>query len=722
MIEQWTKLAVQAVSFAAFALVAARALYDWRRRRGGAPAIWLAATFGLLAAMILLTMVTGIIWGEEMGAPALLALGILIAAFPPALARFHATFGRRSRVLLTVVTAVSAVLVLWTVLLFAVSELPHAGEAPSTIAVMYLVVLAASWTSVSCWVAVDLWRSARVRPQLERARERTLAGALGVLVLGLFSTAVGIENVAGVLAGIAAVIVFLAYAPPPTLRNAWRRHDLERLRLSMGELMATTTRLDVGHVMLPSLASALGAHAIALFDHDGTVITSHAMDEAELEQAVRLIANVDERGPGDEFRLLGSMLWGQRAGLWLVMLTEGGFRPVIGREEYALIESTSWIMQVAFDRIRQINQLRQRGENLDAAQRLAGFGSFTYDVATESIEWSDTLFDTFGVDRDEPIDFTSYANLLHPEDRDSVLGKISDALASGRSYDVRHRFIRGDGEVRHMDCRGRAVRDEHDNIVGLTGVGQDVTEQMQLEEQLRSEYETEREATTRLKAIDAMKNTILSAVSHELRTPLTTVLGMALTLRDRRDQLDAAEQDQLLDHMAVESQRLEQLLADLLDLDRLRRGVIEPRLERVDVAELLRATLAPLDIEVECHFEEVTLALDTGKVQRIVENLVVNAARHTPAGTRVWLRATPCSPDGIEIRVEDDGPGIPADQRGNIFEPFNRGDQALGHAPGSGIGLALVQQFTELHGGKVWVEDRTGGGASFVVQLPDAIN
>ena len=113
----------------------------------------------------------------------------------------------------------------------------------------------------------------------------------------------------------------------------------------------------------------------------------------------------------------------------------------------------------------------------------------------------------------------------------------------------------------------------------------------------------------------------------------------------------------------------------------------------------------------------LVVALDAPKVERIVENLITNALRHTPNGARVWVAAA-ATDGGALIRVEDEGPGIPEDLRDEIFEPFRQGPSISPHAPGVGVGLSLVSRFAELHGGRAWVEDRAGGGAAFRVYLP----
>jgi signal transduction histidine kinase len=109
---------------------------------------------------------------------------------------------------------------------------------------------------------------------------------------------------------------------------------------------------------------------------------------------------------------------------------------------------------------------------------------------------------------------------------------------------------------------------------------------------------------------------------------------------------------------------------------------------------------------------DLTGQLDSAQLERIVENLVVNAVRHTPPGSHIDV-VVGRSANGILLQVDDDGPGVPAEARAQIFEPFRRESSTV--APGTGIGLSLVARFAELHGGRAWVEDRPGGGASFRV-------
>jgi signal transduction histidine kinase len=238
-----------------------------------------------------------------------------------------------------------------------------------------------------------------------------------------------------------------------------------------------------------------------------------------------------------------------------------------------------------------------------------------------------------------------------------------------------------------------------------------------------SRFDELQQAAQRLRALDEMKNTFLDAVSHELRTPLAAVLGIALTLQRRDISLSVEDWQDLLGRLVTNARKLERLLSDLLDLDRLARGIVQPNRQPTDVAALVRRVVETTDLfgdhPVILDVQPLVVPIDAPKVERILENLLANTARHTVAGTRVWVRAE-SRDGGLLLAVEDEGLGVPQDLREAIFEPFRQGPRRTPHSPGVGIGLSLVARFAELHGGRAWVEDRGGGGASFRVFLPGA--
>jgi signal transduction histidine kinase len=248
------------------------------------------------------------------------------------------------------------------------------------------------------------------------------------------------------------------------------------------------------------------------------------------------------------------------------------------------------------------------------------------------------------------------------------------------------------------------------------------------EQELKDSLRRELAAADRLRAADALKDTFLRAVSHDLRTPLTAMLGVAVTLERTRLNLPREQALDLVAMLVEKTRKLERLLKDLLDLNRLEEGVLEPNRSLTDVRELVHRVVTevdqlagwPIDIEAE----PIQAFIDGPKVERIVENLLLNTTRHTPPGTRVWVKALARGAD-LELIVEDAGPGVPAELAGTIFEAFRRGGAAaptMAHARGVGIGLSLVARFAALHGGHAWVDERWGGGAAFHVLLPDVVS
>jgi signal transduction histidine kinase len=325
---------------------------------------------------------------------------------------------------------------------------------------------------------------------------------------------------------------------------------------------------------------------------------------------------------------------------------------------------------------------------------------------------------------------SAWGDHVHATDRDRVVRSLRDRIASpGQDLSLEYRAAGPEGasmwlrDLVHVgiDARGSTL---------LRGLIVDITERKRAEEALqRSEqkyseaFRREREATQRLRALDEMKNTFLEAVSHDLRTPLTSILGSAVTLEQSGLDIPREDAVDLLRRIAANARKLERLLSDLLDLDRLQRGIVSPQRRRTDVTELVAQALRESDLltgrEVELVAGEVVAELDAAKVERIVENLVANAARHTPVGSPLWVRVAR-EEHGVLIVVEDAGPGVPDDLKQAVFEPFRQGDGGPNPSPGVGVGLSLVSRFAELHGGRAWVEDRPGGGASFRVFLPDA--
>lgn len=263
---------------------------------------------------------------------------------------------------------------------------------------------------------------------------------------------------------------------------------------------------------------------------------------------------------------------------------------------------------------------------------------------------------------------------------------------------------RKDGSLYHEEQTIAPVVNRLGEITHFIAIKLDVTDRV--------------EAQRRLEALDASKTTLLHVLAHDLRTPLTAIIGSARTIEDNPD-LPSETLVALAAAVRRGGALLDRILTDLIDLERIDQGKIEPVWTDVQVGAFVEDLRAEVDLGgnpliVEARVSD--FAGDGPMVLRVVANLVRNAVHYTPRGGRVWLRIEPVS-EGTLICVEDEGEGVPAELREVIFEPF-RQEITLGRVGGIGIGLSLVDEFARLHKGRAWVEDREGGGASFRVLIP----
>jgi signal transduction histidine kinase len=224
----------------------------------------------------------------------------------------------------------------------------------------------------------------------------------------------------------------------------------------------------------------------------------------------------------------------------------------------------------------------------------------------------------------------------------------------------------------------------------------------------------------RLEDAFARQRAFASDASHELRTPLTVIRGQLEVLARNRD--PSAEDVRHVERLVrTEIVRMERLVEDLLVLARADEAeFLRPRtLDLVPFCEeMIDGFRAAADRRFELALDTAgSLVVDPDRLAQALRNLIRNAIEHTEPGGLVRLAAE-ATGDRVTIAVEDDGPGIRPQLRSSIFEPFNRGEDRAERGTGVGIGLALVARFAELHGGRAWVQDREGGGASFRVWLP----
>ena len=220
---------------------------------------------------------------------------------------------------------------------------------------------------------------------------------------------------------------------------------------------------------------------------------------------------------------------------------------------------------------------------------------------------------------------------------------------------------------------------------------------------------------------ERLRSSLLSSVSHDLRTPLAAITGSASTMLETRDQLPVAVQHALLQTIREEAERLNRLVQNLLEMTRLEAGV-EVRKEWHALEEVVGVALSRLELTLRDRPVRTELAkdlplvpMDEVLIEQVLINLLENAAKHTPPGTEIDVRAWAEEGQAV-VEVGDRGPGLAPGEEDRIFEKFYRGSRP--QARGAGLGLAISRAIVEAHGGRIWALNRPEGGAAFRFVLP----
>jgi signal transduction histidine kinase len=236
-------------------------------------------------------------------------------------------------------------------------------------------------------------------------------------------------------------------------------------------------------------------------------------------------------------------------------------------------------------------------------------------------------------------------------------------------------------------------------------------------------YEAEKTTVEELRRLSALRADFVSLVSHELRSPMASVIGSAKTLRQRWRELTPDQRDSFLALIDHETNRLAELVADVLDTSRIESGTFNYTFSDVDVGEIVRESAAAaqsgqdeVQVRADVTTPLPTLRGDRERLRQVVTNLIDNAVKYSPAGAEVDVEAF-ANNGLITIAVHDQGPGISSEHRALIFEKFGRvtGEHAK---PGTGLGLFIARSIAEAHGGTIEVASGQGRGSTFTFALP----
>jgi PAS domain S-box-containing protein len=391
-----------------------------------------------------------------------------------------------------------------------------------------------------------------------------------------------------------------------------------------------------------------------------------------------------------------------------------GLYVVIGSATVLLVASGRASRDRLADALADVSALAEQVETRDARLELmlaaSGTGFWEWDVASGKLSWSEAIFRQHGLEpRAEAPAYGAYLDLIHPDDRETFQSAISAALEGEEVFELDFRIVWPDGSVHWTHGAGRVFRDDSGQPIRMIGTGQDITERRRILEDRDRLLADERRA-------GAFREAFVDVISHELRTPITTIMGLAQILARPGRVDDEVSRTALLEDVRSEAERLHRLVEDLLVLSRVERGRLEIEAEPIEPRRLLERIVAheghelpSITVETDLEPDLPIVAGESTYVEQIVRNLLNNAAKYSPIGSRVVVSARRV--DGaIEVRVTDDGPGIPAASIDRIFELFYRDPTSSRLVAGSGIGLFVCASLAEAMGGRIWARRPEGGG------------
>jgi signal transduction histidine kinase/ActR/RegA family two-component response regulator len=380
-------------------------------------------------------------------------------------------------------------------------------------------------------------------------------------------------------------------------------------------------------------------------------------------------------------------------------------------ERTAEIEAGAALLRLSEERLRLVL----------TANTIQGW---TWDIATNEFSWVGPPADA----KQEAQSLTRFLNSVHPADRAAVQRAFDRAVQGAGEYSAEFRTHHAGEADQWWLGRGTLILDDSGQPRSIAGINASITERKRAEEERMRLLKHAEEARREAERANQLKDEFLATLSHELRTPLNAITGWAHMLRDG---LDAPTQVKAVEAINRNALLQTQLISDLLDVSRIVSGKLSLESKPVDLSSVIQSaidTIRPAahakNIFVEAEVGTTPtqrVAGDAGRLQQVIWNLLSNAVKFTPANGHIQVRAEKVS-GGVELSVQDDGPGIQPAFLPHIFERFRQADSSSTRSHrGLGLGLAIVRHLVEMHGGRVEAANRQDrSGAIFKAFLPAA--
>ncbi|HET6725788.1 MAG TPA: PAS domain-containing protein [Gammaproteobacteria bacterium] len=378
-------------------------------------------------------------------------------------------------------------------------------------------------------------------------------------------------------------------------------------------------------------------------------------------------------------------------------------------DEVALVEDVAERTWEAVERSRVEKALRRSEELQRLAMDAGRIGTWDLNVQTMMSSISAQMAKLMGYgSREMHVPAADWLASVVPDDRDAMLAALTRSLRTGDPFEMEFRIVLDSGEERWVYSRAAIVRDASGQLHAY-GASTDITEP--------------KRAETDLEQANRAKDEFLAMLGHELRNPLSPIVTALQLMRMRAP--DSLVRERRI--IETQVQHLVGMVDDLLDVSRIARGKVELKMAPIEMTRIVAKAIETAEPLLERHEQKVATAIDEGlavngderRLVQVVTNLLTNAAKYSPPQRIIRIRAAAEDGEAV-LRVRDQGIGIDGDLLPRVFDLFTQSVQSIERAEGGlGLGLALVRNLVELHGGNVEVHSEgVNRGSEFIVRLP----
>lgn len=372
----------------------------------------------------------------------------------------------------------------------------------------------------------------------------------------------------------------------------------------------------------------------------------------------------------------------------------------------------------------QSAQLKKQKRNLKEAEAIAKMGHWRWPVGAENLILSEEIFTIFGLDKNSFAPTLDNINdMIFREDAGRMTQVFQRAIIEQNDYDIDFRLNRPDGEVRYIRCEGRCEVDseDEDDVIALYGIMQDVTETILKEQDLLKAKNSAERAY-------AAKSQFLANMSHELRTPLNAIIGFSEMMQHQL--LGPIGNERYVEYITgirESGEHLLDLISDILDMSKIEAGKYELHLEKFNLPKTIKLALhmmesraidSNLKLIASIKNDSLDIVADRRAVMQMILNLLSNAVKFSHENGKVTLALIE-NENGLEIKVRDEGIGIPANKLANITNPFEQvGCSYTREYEGTGLGLSITKELAEAHEGSLLITSKVNEGTCVTIKLP----